>query len=117
MCDGSFNVAVVMEEGFCMPARLPSFQTCPKGDSCPRNITRRDDDAPEIAKRRMKVSGDPRLRKKKQYCTLYCSFNEPFIFHYYSLNLLLLRGDPPDLSKYATAHIAVLFVQTFDLSR
>ncbi len=64
MCDGSFNVTAVMEEGFCMPARLPSFETCPKGDSCPRDVTRRDDDAPEIAKQRMKVGDDPRLTKQ-----------------------------------------------------
>ncbi len=70
MCNGSFNLAAVMEEGFVMPARLPSFETCPKGDSCPRNITRREDDAPEIAEQRMLVSDDPRLSKRKQLYTL-----------------------------------------------
>ncbi len=116
MCDESFNVTAVMEEGFCMPARLPSFETCPKGDSCPRDVTRRGDDSPEIAKQRMKVGGLwPNVNKTiLKYCDLYIVLYFSFLL---ALNLsFLLRGGSLDLSKYATAPTGSLFAQTFNLS-
>lgn len=54
-CNGNFNVASVMDNGFDMPAILPDPITCPLGaQACNPDLYGREDDIPEVIERRLK---------------------------------------------------------------
>jgi adenylate kinase len=55
-CKQNFNVADVMNDGFCMPAILPALDKCTMGAAnCNPVMTTRADDAPEVIDKRIDV--------------------------------------------------------------
>lgn len=53
-CNGNFNVASVMDDGFDMPAILPDPTTCRLGSQeCNPDMYAREDDIPEVIERRL----------------------------------------------------------------